>query len=270
MALKLIFLGTGGGRFCTTTQARATGGIYLEAGGKRLYIDPGPGAVVHAARLKVPLRRLDAVLVSHSHPDHYTDAEVVIEAMTTGATRRKGLLAGSVSVMKGSGGIGPVISKYHQSCVDRAVTVRPGGSFSVGSVKIKALRTRHSDHTTTGFRFSADKELAYVPDGSYFKGMEEDYKGTDVLVINTMFPRQAPPAPDKAKKFLHMNTNMARELIEKAGPKQVIIQHFGMTMLRAGPAAEAAWLEKETGVRTTAAKDFQTFDFSAGSLRGWV
>ena len=69
MMSKLVFLGTGGGRFAAILQARATGGLYVEVGehfashhdgdapgqgpviedGKvrRFHIDPGPGALAY-------------------------------------------------------------------------------------------------------------------------------------------------------------------------------------------------------------------------------
>ena len=41
--VRITFLGTGGGRFATIYQARATGGFYIEDG-RNLHVDPGPGA----------------------------------------------------------------------------------------------------------------------------------------------------------------------------------------------------------------------------------
>ncbi|MDG6221546.1 MAG: MBL fold metallo-hydrolase, partial [Candidatus Thermoplasmatota archaeon] len=114
---RITFLGTGGGRFSTITQRRATGGILVEDG-NRLHIDPGPGALVHLVAKGFDPQKLDGVLVSHCHPDHYNDAEILVEAMTSGGNKKRGLLLGSVSVMEGIDGFSAAVSPYHQEKVE--------------------------------------------------------------------------------------------------------------------------------------------------------
>ncbi|MCE5296700.1 MAG: MBL fold metallo-hydrolase, partial [Euryarchaeota archaeon] len=70
----LTFLGTGGGRFSTIYQVRGTGGLYVKDGAN-IHIDPGPGAAVNMAKLKMDPAKTDVLLISHCHPDHYSDAE---------------------------------------------------------------------------------------------------------------------------------------------------------------------------------------------------
>ena len=94
-----MFLGTGGGRFATIYQVRSTGGIYVNDG-TRLHIDPGPSALMNLSRLSLDPARTDAVLISHCHPDHYADAEMLIEGMTKGGFKRSGTLVGSESVLR--------------------------------------------------------------------------------------------------------------------------------------------------------------------------
>jgi len=110
---KLVFLGTGGGRFSTIYQIRATGGLYL-MDGVNMHIDPGPSAAHQMHRVKLDPAKTDAVLVSHCHPDHYTDAEVMIEGMSRGGLKKRGTLLASRSVLDGS-----------QSWMGRSCTARP-------------------------------------------------------------------------------------------------------------------------------------------------
>ena len=81
--MKLTFLGSGGGRFATITQKRMTGGFRIDdIDGMNIHVDPGPGALVRTYQFGLSPLKLNGVFVSHSHTDHYTDAEVLIEAMT--------------------------------------------------------------------------------------------------------------------------------------------------------------------------------------------
>jgi phosphoribosyl 1,2-cyclic phosphodiesterase len=41
-------------------------------------------------RLALDPAKTDAVLISHCHPDHYADAEMVIEGMTKGGANDRG------------------------------------------------------------------------------------------------------------------------------------------------------------------------------------
>ncbi|RLF48539.1 MAG: MBL fold metallo-hydrolase, partial [Thermoplasmata archaeon] len=95
---EIRFLGTGGGRFATILQARATGGIYIEDGRTKLHIDPGPGALVQMKKYGINPMKIDALLISHCHPDHYVDAPVIIEAMSKGGKKKRGALLGSKSI----------------------------------------------------------------------------------------------------------------------------------------------------------------------------
>jgi len=111
--VEIIFLGTGGGRFATITQKRRTAGIRIISEALNLHLDPGPGALVHSVNEGLDPQKIGAIFVSHSHPDHYTDAEVLIEAMTRGMTRKRGVLAAAKSVLSGNDVCEPSISKYH-------------------------------------------------------------------------------------------------------------------------------------------------------------
>ena len=79
--MKLIFLGTGGGRFSAINQRRMTGGFRIDnLGGKNYHVDPGPGALVRTYQFGLDPRNINGVFVSHAHTDHYNDAEILIEA----------------------------------------------------------------------------------------------------------------------------------------------------------------------------------------------
>lgn len=92
---EIVFLGTGGGRFVTIMQKRATGGFRINLENLNICIDPGPGSLVRARYYKQNPQNLKCLLISHNHPDHCTDAPVVIEAITRGTTKQRGHLLAS-------------------------------------------------------------------------------------------------------------------------------------------------------------------------------
>ena len=83
--------------FATITQKRMTGGFRIEdIDGKNIHVDPGPGALVRTYQFGLNPMKVNILMVSHSHTDHYTDAEVMLEAMTKGYdTEARVLVIGS-------------------------------------------------------------------------------------------------------------------------------------------------------------------------------
>lgn len=247
--LRIVFLGTGGGRFATITQKRRTAGIRLLSDRCNVHLDPGPGALVHSWGLDLDPRKINGVLVSHAHPDHYTDAEVFVEAMTGGTLRRRGVLAAARSVLKGGETSEMAISKYHQSLPGRVVEVVAGTKFDVGGVTVVGAEARHSDADAVGFRFETGVgSIGYTSDTEFFEGIEPYYEDVRVLILCVLRPGGEPWRG-------HMTTEDAVKFVEVVKPEFVVLTHFGMKMIFRGPAREARRVERETGVKTVAARD---------------
>jgi len=245
---RLTLLGTGGGRFATVTQERATGGVYLEDG-VSLHIDPGPGSLVMMKRARLDPMRTDGILVSHCHPDHYTDAEVLMEAMTNGAKVRRGYLVGSRSVLQGEGGIGPAISSYHQGAMEQVHMLSPGDRVELGHVRVLATPAAHSDPSTVGFRLTTTNgEVGYVPDTSLADEVVEANRGVRVLVVPLTRPL-------RARIDHHLCTEDAAELVVGVGPELAVLNHMGLKTLREDPNLQAEWISKKSGVRTVVGDD---------------
>jgi ribonuclease BN (tRNA processing enzyme) len=254
--MKLTFLGTGGGRFMTINQLRGSGGFILEMDGENIHVDPGPGALVNAKKYGVKLLgKLTGVVISHTHPDHCTDAEMVIEAMTFGAKKKRGFVLGNHYVFNDADGDGYVrlLSGYHLRTVEKVKLMEPGDVFDTGKIKITATPTKHADSRAVGYVFSGTEKVGYTSDGEYFNGMEEHFRDCDYLIVNCMRPRDD-PWPEQ------MNAAMAGDLVGKAKPKTAILTHMGMKMLRGVVDREAKWIEQRTGIKTVVARDGMVID----------
>jgi ribonuclease BN (tRNA processing enzyme) len=257
--MKLTFLGTGGGRFVMITQKRATGGFILELDGEMIHVDPGPGAIVRAVQNRINLRKLTGLVVTHTHPDHSTDAAVVVEAMTAGAKEKRGVLVSNVYAFKPgkSGGYVPLFSVYHLRSLEKHYSLRPGESAKIGSVKVTATKTRHRDSEAIGVVFEGSEKVGYTSDTEYFEGLGNYFRGCDYLIVNCL------RAGDDSWPE-HMNVNMAEKLINEVRPKAAILTHFGMRMLKVAES-EARRIEKNTDVKTIAARDNMVLEFGKSS-----
>lgn len=241
--VELTFLGCGGGRYQTIDQHFKTGGFRLH-GRVKLHVDPGPGALLLSHQHGLDPLDLDCIIVTHCHPDHYTDAEVLIEAMTRHMTKRRGTLVGSESVLKGKGRFGPAISKYHQKIVENIITLKPGATCELGDLKLEATPTKHSEPTTFGIKFHTQAGIiGYTNDTQYFDKLKSYFQDSRVLIANVTRPLAM-------RIRWHLCSDDLILLLKRVKPELAVIVHMGMLFLRHGPEQEATRIKAETGVKT--------------------
>lgn len=257
--VKITFLGTGGGRFATMYQARATGGIYIEDG-RNIHLDPGPGALVRMRSVGLDPMRTHAIVISHCHPDHYLDAEILVEAMTEGGTRRQGTLVGSRSVIEGDGEFGPAISNYHLSKPKTIKVMTPSSKATVKPIEITATPSAHSDTSSVGFRIQTSAGLvSYVSDTQLVESVIRAHRRCRLMIACVTRPLgQRIPH--------HLSTEDAGYLIEKTKPEMAVITHFGMRVVQENPETQAKWIEDRSGVRTVAARDFMMIEMTKDDI----
>jgi phosphoribosyl 1,2-cyclic phosphodiesterase len=248
--LELFFLGSGGGRFATITQKRRTGGIRFLSKNLNIHLDPGPGALIYSIDSGLNPQKIKGILISHRHPDHYTDAEILVEAMTHGMLKKRGIIAAPSNILIGNNESGPAISKYHQNMIKEVITIKPGVDFKIGNAKILITETRHSDPETVGFRLEIPEvgAIGYTADTEYFEGIEENFKGVRILILSIMRPTGSPWRG-------HMTPKEAAKIIDDVKPEIAIGTHFGMKMIFSGPSHEVKLIENLTGVPVVAAFD---------------
>ncbi|MEM1989163.1 MAG: MBL fold metallo-hydrolase, partial [Candidatus Bathyarchaeia archaeon] len=210
--LEIIFLGTGGGRFATITQRRRTGGIRIisEQGNINMHIDPGPGALIYSLEMGLDPQKIRAILVSHSHLDHANDAEPLIEAMSEGTTKKRGILLAARSVLRGNEICENSISRYHQAMPEKVVEATVGTSVEIDGINVTACKAVHSDPDAVGFRFEVKGfgGFAYMPDSEYFSDVSKFYSGLRLLILSVLRPSGQPWEG-------HMTTDNAIKIIEE-------------------------------------------------------
>lgn len=254
--MKITFLGSGGGRFSAISQRRMTGGFRIDnLGGRNYHIDPGPGALIRTYQFGFDPRNLSGVIVSHSHTDHYNDAEILIEAMTKGMTREAGTVIGSQSVIEGYERWGPCISKYHKSKSD-VVILNPDEYVNVDNIKIRGARTSHGDPTGMGFQIDYNGfKISYTSDTGYFDGLASEHEGADILIASVL-------RPGNRTINGHMCSRNFIDLINEVKPKVAVMTHLGLKMISSNPVTEAKKVSKSTGVKTIAAFDGLSFNIN--------
>jgi len=232
------------------TQRRRTAGIRIGYEKTQIHIDPGPGALVHSIYAGLTPMQLSGIIVTHCHPDHYTDAEVLVEAMTGGTARHHGVLAAAKSVLEGGVDIDPSVSKYHQRLPLNVYSLTPGSKFNTGEFRFKANIAKHTDPDTVGFTADLPDigKIGYTSDTEFSDEVAESYKDCRLLILCTMRPKGEPLVG-------HLCSDDAVKIIDIAKPRFVVTTHYGIKILNADPVAEALWIQTQTGTPVVASTD---------------
>ncbi len=240
------FLGTAGARFVMIKQLRASGGIWIYAKGTNILVDPGPGSIVRCSESKPRLDPsiLDGIVLTHKHLDHSNDINVMIEAMTQGGFKKRGV----VFCPKDAIGKDPVILRYARKFPERIIILEPERSYRVKNFVFSTSMQHKHTAKTYGLKFRlAGKTFAILADTRYFKELERFYK-VDVLILSVVFLKPR-------KGIDHLSVPEAELILKAIKPKKTVLTHFGMEMVKANPGIQAKILSKRLGIDIVSAYD---------------
>lgn len=243
----LKFLGTAGARFVMIKQLRSSGGLWLKYRGTNIIIDPGPGALVRTtrARPKLDATSLSGIILTHQHLDHSNDINVMIEAMTEGGFKKKGVVFAPASALDPVDG---VVFEYVKKYPEK-ICVLKEGDFKIGDIAFRVpVRNQHSVETY-GVKFLLGEEIiSVVSDTNYSDGIIDAYRDSTVLVLNVVFkePRDT---------YEHLSIPEAIEITRRINPKLALFTHFGMMVLRSGAKKTEEKIRKEEGLNIIFAYD---------------
>jgi len=246
------FLGTAGARFVMIKQLRASGGIWVSTENNNILIDPGPGSIVQCnkSRPRLDPSKLDAIILTHRHLDHSGDINVMIEAMTEGGLKKRGILFCPKDAVDND----PVILRHTRKLLKKVQTLKANSTYKIDDFVFSTSMQHIHPVQTYGIKFKIGKvSISLLVDTKYFPQLK-DFYSTEVLIISLVFYQPRP-------EIEHLSLSDARQIISETKPKKAILTHFGMTMLRAKPHLLAQELTDELGIEVVAAYDGMSLYF---------
>ncbi len=242
---EIIFLGTAGARYVVAKQLRASAGTVIIVENSYLLLDPGPGTLVHLAKRKIPVEKIETIVVSHHHLDHSADLNVVVDAITEGGFKKKGTVFLTESALKEG-----ILLSYLKNYLKKIEILKANTTYEVPPFKFKttSLLKHTAENYGLIFYFPEGKTVGFITDTAYFESLAEEFSTADILVIYTV--RYKPK-----EGVLHLSISDVKKILEKIKPEEVVLTHFGMTMLRANPFKVAQNLSKELDIKIRACYD---------------
>ncbi len=244
--MRLIFLGTAGGRFVVFKQIRASGGLWIESANKTILIDPGPGSLVRIVKSKRKLNpeKIDYLILTHRHLDHSADINTIIEAMTMGGFHRRGTLFVPSDAIYND----PVVLGYLRGFLKEIILLEENKKYDiVNGVYFETSKLDHPVETYGLNLYESDRKiLSLISDTYYFSDLPKIFNGENVI-MNVVFLEK--------RNIKHLSIPDVKMFLSVYKPKKTILTHFGMSIVKAKPWELAKKLSEEMGTEIIAAND---------------
>ena len=202
----------------------AASGYLLRGGGATVWLDCGPGTLA-ALQTHVGLDEVDAIVVSHEHPDHRNDLEGFAVACTY-VGRRDGVAVYAPAGVQEHG--------YHTDtpALD-FTTVVDGSQFHVGGMAFTASRTDHGPETMAVRVEAGGRSLGYSADTGPGWSPRSLGPPLDLLLSEATF------TAEHEGESHHLSGRQAGRLAREAGARRLLLTHLWPVTDRAALQAEA-------------------------------
>lgn len=230
--MELTVLGASG---TWPTDGTATSGYLLRHEGFSVYLDAGTGTLANLQR-HIGIPEIQAVVISHEHPDHFVDLYPLFYARHYGGLGAPGLpVFLPITFQRKLEGL---VSEQGRAAMRTAFAireVRPGEGFEVGPFRVRTELMEHLDLPALGFRIEAGGAvLAYTGDTGPTEAVVRLAAGADVLLSEATWQDEDEPLP------FHLSARQAGEHAARAGVKRLVLTHVWPSLDREVSRRQAA------------------------------
>jgi ribonuclease BN (tRNA processing enzyme) len=203
----------------------ACSGYLLRSGGFATWMDAGPGSMANL-QLHIPLTSLDAAVISHSHPDHWSDLEGLYVAMRWFLGRQ------GFPVYAPSGLRDLMRGEHRDGTLDWRV-IGDGDSTQLGPAKWKWSRTDHMVETLASKVEVDGRVLAYSADTGPAWELSALGEGAQLALVEACLSLESEGV------MQHLSARQAGAMAASAGAERLVITHLAPPIDRAVAKQEA-------------------------------
>lgn len=212
--MNLTVVGHWGG-FPKTNEASS--GYLLEKEGTHLLLDCG-SAVLSTLQSYIQPKDLDAVILSHYHPDHIADIGVLQHALLIESYMSENI---KILPIYGHEKDSAAFSSLTYKNITTGLGYHEREPLHIGPFTIRFLETKHPAPCYAMRIEAGGKSLVYTADTSYFEDLVAFSKDADILLCESNFYK----GMDSAAAG-HMTSEQAGTLASLARVKKLILTHL--------------------------------------------
>lgn len=219
--MELTVLGSG---TCELRASRSSPAYHVQAGPVSILMDLGQGALRGLAQAGLEPSGVDAILISHHHPDHISDIVPFLFALNyapnmTGKTGIK--LIAHPEVHKILERLQDIFGHWITPNVEalQKAAAQHGDMIDVSGVMIRAAKVTHIE-SSLAFRLEyKGRCLVYLGDSEYAPELALLARGADLLITHCA-------ATDARPKIGHIGPTASGKLAAEAGVKALLLSHL--------------------------------------------
>lgn len=212
--MRVTVLGSAG---TYPVAGRPGSGYLIEHEATRVWCDAGPGTLV---AMPVQVTELDAVFISHRHPDHCLDVIIASHVFAYGPRPRFGVpLYGPESALEA------VLGFVDGGRIGEVFDPRPledGDEVTIGGIDLSVAVTDHSVPTLASRWESEHRSLCYSAD----TGPAGDWMGlareVDLFVCEATYQGE----PGREEYPHHLTATEAGSIARSAGARHLMLTHI--------------------------------------------
>ena len=191
----------------------------------RILVDLGAGVFKQLIRLGCDLAKIDTVLITHLHSDHFMDVPFMMMAKGGRQATQK------TRFYLPEGGIKAVheIAKYlwNPDAAEEVwwpenielIEYVPDGEFEAAGAKVMPIKVQHGGLKACGFIVDKDgRKVGFSGDSVMCEGVERVVQGADLSFLDASCPEEG--------NTVHMGLNDIYRLCEKYPEKKIVTTHM--------------------------------------------
>ncbi|RMG01919.1 MAG: MBL fold metallo-hydrolase [Nitrospirae bacterium] len=214
--MRVIVLGSG---TCVPDPVRGSPGYLVEADECLLLVDAGPGVLRQAVKAGYSYKEIDAVLLTHHHPDHASDFVPLIHSLmaTPGFKRGKPLF------VFGSGHTTGLLKKNLELFIAKKpgfeIVYRTEQRTLLCGVEVSSVETNHADGSRAYRITEGERSVVITGDADLDDALVRFASGADLIVADSS-------TTSEGKMKGHMSSREAGRLAAKGGAGRLLLSHI--------------------------------------------
>jgi len=214
--MRIKILGTG-----TSIPAlnRLSSSYLVIVNNKNILVDIGPSVVRRLLEFDYNVIDIDVVLLTHFHVDHSADLSTFLFVCNYGIKPRTKplLLLGGTGLNRFFKGMASIYPWIKPNFYELYIKTLSKGKYLFNDILFEAVRVRHNKESIA-IKITYEKSVVFSGDTAFSKNLIKLAYNADLFITECSFPEREVKG--------HLNLKSLQRILNKAGPKKVILSHL--------------------------------------------
>jgi ribonuclease BN (tRNA processing enzyme) len=214
--MRIILLGTG---TAIPFNGRAQTGILVDTGAGIYLFDCGSGVINNLSCTQYQPADIDAVFLTHLHPDHVNDIVTLVAARSLLSCMNT-VIYGPEETEQCIANLKRAYSGLEKNTSQSLITLKADDEVTLSGVHIHTYLTRHGQRSSIGYRIECNNKVVVIPGDTAVTAQElMAADGADLLIHECSYP-DGIDTPD------HTTPSALTEALTEKNIKKIVLVHL--------------------------------------------